>query len=534
MPARKWWGWGYEDDGVDGATFDGTLRALSRLLGEPELTSIEVADPASIQLRPPRFQLPTALADISTDAPLARLSHSYGKAYTDLMRAVRGDVPNPVDFICSPRDERQITALMRFCEAESIAITPYGGGSSVVGGVEPTTDSRFRGTVSLDMVKLAALIEVDERSRLGHFAAGMLGPAVEASVRPQALTLRHFPQSFEFSSVGGWIVTRAAGHYATGPTHIDDLVAGIRMVTPRGVIVTSPSGYSGSGPAPERLVLGSEGVLGVVTSAWLRLHAQPVHRASSTVCFEDPAAGVEAVRAIAMSDLQPANCRLISPLESALTGLGDGKTADLLLGFESADHAVDPLLDRALEMCAALRGSTSPASEGSALQARGGSDRWRTWFFQAPYLRDRLALRGLIVETLETSCSWSNFVNLHETVLKAIAAAVETATGRRGIVTWRLTHVYPDGVAPYYTVIGVGTSGREIDQWMEIKRAASDAIEGAGGASTHHHAVGRTHLPYFERERGELYVEALSSAKKALDPTGIMNPGVLLPAAGAN
>src|SRR6186713_1248288 len=255
MPARKWWGWGYEDDGVDEATFETTLMALTQLLGEPELHPIEVVSAERTALRPPRFAFPSNLAGIATDETRERLAHSLGKAYVDLVRAVRGDVPNPVDYVVYPRDEEDIAALIGFCESESVAITPYGGGSSVVGGLEPTSSARFRGTVSLDLRHLDRFIAVDETSRLGHMEAGMLGPAVEEALRPRGLTLRHYPQSFEFSSVGGWIATRAAGHYATGPTHIDDLVSGVRMVSPRGVIEAAPRAYAGGGPAPERLIL---------------------------------------------------------------------------------------------------------------------------------------------------------------------------------------------------------------------------------------------------------------------------------------
>jgi alkyldihydroxyacetonephosphate synthase len=527
MRRRKWWGWGYEDDGVDETTFAGLLRALGRSLGDPDLRAIEVTPTDRIELRPPRFPLPIEFADFVTAEPLDRLAHAYGKAYIDVVRAVRGDVPNPPDYVAYPQDELDISGLMRFCEGAPVAITPYGGGTSVVGGVEPTDDRRFRGTITLDLQRFDRLREIDPRSQLAHVEAGVLGPVLEAGLRPQGLTLRHFPQSFEFSSVGGWIVTRAAGHYATGPTHIDDLVAGVRVLSPRGVFEVVPRGYAGGGPGPERLVLGSEGTLGVVTRAWLRLHAVPKHRASDVVRFEDPAEGIEAVRAVVQSGLQPSNCRLVSPLESALTGLGGGRTADLLLGFESADHPVDEMLDRAKEICAD-HGGTWVAKDGPPRAASGGPERWRRWFLQAPYLRDRLVLRGLIVETLETASTWTAFSVLHDNLLHALQAAVDRECGR-GFVTWRLTHAYPDGVAPYYTIVAAGEPGHEIEQWTAIKAVASNVIEASGGTATHHHAVGRTHLPWYERERGPLLLEAFASAKRTLDPAGIMNPGVLLP-----
>lgn len=527
MRQRKWWGWGYEDDGVDGASFETLLRVLRGFLGDPELAPGTPATIEHIALRRARFPLPAALADFVTDATLDRVSHAYGKAYVDLVRAVRGDVPNPPDYVAYPRTEQEISTLLRFCESEAVAMTPYGGGTSVVGGVEPTGSHRFRGTVTLDLRHFDRLLEIDERSRLVHVEGGTLGPALEAGLRPRGLTIRHFPQSFEFSSVGGWIATRAAGHYATGPTHIDDLVAGVRMLSPRGVVEAAPRAYAGGGPAPERLILGSEGVLGIITAAWLRLHAIPRHRAGATVRFEDPAAGIAAVRAIVQAGSQPANCRLVSPLEAALSGLGDGRTAALLLGFESADGPVDTMLDRALEI-ASQHGGVRNTRGAPAEHATGAADRWRRWFLQAPYIRDRLALRGLIVETFETATTWAAFDGLHAGILDAVRVAIDRACGR-GIVTWRVAYAYPDGAAPYYTVVAPGEPGREIDQWTAIKRTASDAIEANGGTSTHHHAIGRTHQPWYERERGPLFLEALSAAKKTLDPGGVMNPGILLP-----
>lgn len=526
MRRRKWWGWGYEDDGVDEAAFDTLLDLLGGALGDPELITVTPTPIERIVLRPARFPLPATLGDFVTDAALARVSHAYGKAYVDLVRAVRGDVPNPPDYVAYPRTEQEISTLLRFCESEAVAMTPYGGGTSVVGGVEPASSPRFRGTVTLDLRHFDRLREIDERSRLVHVEAGTLGPALEAGLRPRGLTLRHFPQSFEFSSVGGWIATRAAGHHATGPTHIDDLVAGVRMLSPRGVIEAAPRAYAGGGPAPERLILGSEGALGIITAAWLRIHAIPRHRAGATVRFEDPAAGIAAVRAIVQAGSQPANCRLVSPLEAALSGLGDGRTADLLLGFESADAPVDASLDRAVVICSEHGGVRQ--APGARAGHGNGADRWRRWFLQAPYLRDRLALRGLIAETFETATTWAALDGLHGGILDAVRAAIDRECGR-GIVTWRVAYAYPDGAAPYYTVVAAGEPGREIDQWTAIKRAASDAIEANGGTSTHHHAIGRTHQPWYERERGALFLEALRSAKKILDPGGVMNPGILLP-----
>ncbi len=524
MPKRKWWGWGLEDDGIDDRAFATIVESLERVLGPMPARPIDVIPADAVTLRTARFRLPGALADFATNAREDRLAHACGKSYTDLINAVSGDLPNPPDAVAYPRSEADLSALMRFAEAARIALIPYGGGTSVVGGVEPAASARYRGTISVDLRRLNAILAVDTRSRLVRAGGGTFGPALETALEPHRLTLRHFPQSFEFSTVGGWVATRAAGHFATGPTHIDDLLAGVRLVAPAGVIDVQPRGYAGGGPAPERLVLGSEGALGFVTEAWLRVHAVPRHRASATIRFEDPDTGVEAVRALAQSGLEPANCRLVSPLESAFTGLGDGQTTDLLLAFESADHPVDAAFARGREICAGLGGVEDPID---ATTTRAATGRWRDWFLKAPYMRDRLALRGLVVETFETATTWTSFGILHRAVLAAVQASIEHECGR-GVVTWRLTHAYPDGVAPYYTVVAVGKRGREIEQWTAIKQAALDAIEAGGGTTTHHHAIGRAHRPSYDRERGETFVGALASLKRALDPAGIMNPGVLI------
>jgi len=371
---RKWWGWGYEDDGIDPADYERLRVGLFRNLGDPPKRRIEVVDVDSIDLPPPRFKVPATIAAIATDDPLERLGHAYGKAYVDLIRAVRGDVPNPPDWVAYPRDEADVTAVIAFAEAEGVGLVPYGGGSSVVGGVEPPPRDSLPGVITVDLRRLDRIIRVDARSRLAEVEAGIFGPALEDGLKPTGLTLRHYPQSFEFSTVGGWIATRASGHFATGPTRIDPLVAGARLMTARGVIDTSEIGLSGAGPSAVGLILGSEGALGVITRAWLRVRPVPTQRAATVVHFADEGSGIEAVRAIGQSGLEPAGCRLVSPMEAALTGLGDGRAAELLLGFESHDRPVDRDLDRAVEICGGFRGQAAsrPQNKFRRLGSLGG------------------------------------------------------------------------------------------------------------------------------------------------------------------
>ncbi|HEY6099907.1 MAG TPA: FAD-binding oxidoreductase, partial [Anaeromyxobacter sp.] len=401
-------------------------------------------------------------------------------------------------------------------------------------GVEPDVGGAYRATASLDVRALAAVREVDAVSRAARIEAGATGPAIEAALAPHGLTLRHFPQSFEFSTLGGWIATRASGHFATVYTHIDDLVESVRMLTPGGVWETRRLPASGAGPSPDRLVLGSEGTLGVITEAWVRLQPRPRFGASATVHFDTFARGVEAVRAISQSGLHPANCRLLDPAEALLNTVAADGHAVLVLAFESADHALVPWIERALAI-AAEHGAS--CREGPILReseaAAGGHDRagesasWRSAFLAAPYLQSALVSLGLVADTFETACTWDRFPALHEAVTADVLDALRRACGS-GVVTCRLTHLYPDGPAPYYTFVAPGRAGAELEAWSAAKRAASEAILAHGGTITHHHAVGRMHAPWYERERPEPFARALGAAKAALDPAWILNPGVLV------
>jgi alkyldihydroxyacetonephosphate synthase len=532
-PQRSFWGWGLEGAGPSAEQVRGVARTLSERFGVP----LEPAAPPrleAIALRPPRVRPPAALAPICSDAPEARAGHSYGKSYRDVVRGFRGEFPNPPDQVAFPRDEAELAALLAWCGEARVAAIPYGGGSSVVGGVEPAVGDGYAGALSLDLGRLDRVLEIDRTSRAARIQAGILGPALEGALRPHGLTLRHFPQSFEFSTLGGWIATRSGGHYATLATHVDDFVESLRVVTPAGVVETRRLPGSGAGPAPERLFLGSEGTLGVISEAWMRLQDRPTRRASTAVRFEGEdgfARGAEAVRALSQTGLYPTNCRLLDPLEAQTSGAAAGDAAVLVLGFESADHDLDAWMARALE-CAADAGGLVP--EGAARTRRdaeasreGAAGAWRQAFLRAPYLRDALVSLGVLSETFETAVTWDRFEAFHAAVMARTQDAVKRVCGA-GSVACRFTHVYPDGPAPYYSVLAPARRGSELEQWAEIKAAASEAILALGGTITHHHAVGRDHRPWYDRERPDLFGRALAAAKRTLDPAGILNPGVLL------
>jgi alkyldihydroxyacetonephosphate synthase len=533
---RSFWGWGYEDQAPSGSERDALAAMITARFGVTEATSGEPPRPEDLDLPDPRLRPPATIRAMCSIDPVDRARHAHGQSFRDVLRSFRGRFPHPPDLVAFPGDEDEVAGLLDWCADRRVAAIPFGGGTSVVGGVEPDVGDHYTGVVSVDLSRLDAVPEVDETSRAVRVQGGVLGPALEDALRPHGLSLRHFPQSFEFSTVGGWIATRSAGHHATLATHIEDVVEGLRVITPSGAMQTRRLPASGAGPSPERLVAGSEGVLGIVTEAWLRVQARPRWRSSATVWFDTFERGTGAARALAWSGLHPATCRLLDPNDALIAGSGDGTAAVLLVAFESADHPLEPWLARALECCADVGGMVDAASvrhrdeEGvvDAGESRGVAETWRRSFLRAPYLRDALVAMGMIVETFETAVTWDRFEALHSGVMAAVDAGLRDAGIDGGAVSCRLTHVYPDGAAPYYTVVAAGRRDAEEEQWAIVKLAASEAIERLGGTTTHHHAVGRDHRPWYDRERPDIFAEALRAAKATLDPAGIMNPGVLL------
>ncbi len=522
---RKHWGWGREDQQPSVEQARASVPALSERLG------IELGEPEQpvaledLRLAPARVAIPPELAEISSAEVYERASHALGKSYVDVVRGFRGQFEHPPDFVAHPRSEHDVERVLEWCSAANVAAIPYGGGTSVVGGVTPDVGGGPDGVISLNLKNLDGLLELDAVSRAARIGAGSTGPALEAALGEHGLTLRHFPQSFELATLGGWIATRAAGHFATVWTHIEDFLESARAITPVGVWESRRLPGSGAGPSPDRLLAGSEGILGVITSAWVRVQPRPQHRASAGVRFPDFARGAECVRAISQSGLNPSNCRLLDAGEAELTMAGDGSHALLVLGFESTDHPVEGALERALTICAEHGGVAQPRREG------GGDavSSWRSAFLGAPYVRDLLVSLGVISETFETAITWERFPRLHERVMGAAREALREVCGDGGRVFCRFTHVYPDGPAPYFTILAPGRRGEEVEQWQAIKRAVSDVLIEEGATITHHHAVGRDHRPSYERQRPDPFAEALRAAKGAVDPAGVLNPGVLLP-----
>jgi len=515
------WGWGGPQDAPRTADLEAVGPAVQETTGVP-VQRPEV--PAGVVELPPSRRLadlPPALRAIASTDAQDRARHGLGRSYRDLVRGMRGQVPFPADLVLRPRTEAEVEAALAWAGEAGAPLVPFGGGTSVVGGVEPVG---LDAPVSLDLQALTGLVGVDEVSRAVRLRAGTLGPDAEAALRPYGLTLRFYPQSFERSTVGGWVATRAAGHFSTGATHVDDLVESVRALTPVGVWESRRLPGSGAGPSPDRALLGSEGTLGIVTEAWLRAQPRPVSRWAATLAAPDLPTGAAAVRALVQSGLAPATCRLVDARESALAGTLTTGEAALVLGLESLHAPTEAAGAQALELCrdAGLRVVES-GPRGAAGQA------WRSTFVRAPYLREQLVLLGVLVETFETAVTWDRLDGLVAAVTGAVTDALRRVCGG-GTVTCRLTHAYVDGAAPYFTVLAPARRGSEVAQWDEVKAAGAEAIAAAGGTITHHHAVGRDHRPWYDTQRPDPFALALRAAKQALDPAGVLNPGVLLPA----
>jgi alkyldihydroxyacetonephosphate synthase len=524
----KHYGWGREGEGMTPEERAFVLGRYQEKFGRTSFDTVPVPPLEALSLPAPRLMPPASLAAFCGTELYDRAAHTYGKSYPDYVRGMLGHYDCAPDIVAYPSSEAEITAIMDWARDSGASLTPFGGGSSVCGGVEHRKEGRSRAAITVDLRRLGKVAEVDATSRAARIEAGAFGPALESQLRPHGLTLRHFPQSFEYSTLGGWIATRSGGHFASLLTHIDDLVESLRVVTPSGVIETRRLPGSGAGPSPDRLFIGSEGIFGIISQAWMRLQAKPAYRAGASASFPSFFAAARAVRAIAQAGLYPSNCRILDPAEAHNTGAGDGGAAIMVLAFESGDHPLEAWMKRALECCAD-HGGVADAG-GADAHLRGAAGFWRNAFIRMPYAREFLVPVGIINDTFETSITWERFESFHDKVKAATERAILDATGVKGEVTCRFTHVYPDGPAPYFSFHALGRHGALIEQWQAIKQAASDALIEAGGTITHHHAVGRDHRPWYDRQRPDLFAKALRAAKQELDPRGMMNPGVLIDA----
>jgi len=535
--SRSHWAWGWQDRLLDDTALTNFGKLVGGMLGFP-VQNPEAATPlAGATLAGARLAPPDTLANRFDATPFQRALHAYGRAYPDVVRGFRGDYATAPDMVAFPETAAEVAQILDWASATNVAVVPFGGGTSVVRGVELEAErhAAHPAVVSLDLTRMDRVLHVDTESLSAHIQGGASGPVLNRQLAEHGLVLRHYPQSYEFATLGGMIATRSGGHFATVYTHIDEFVQALHTQAPRGPIESWRLPGSGAGPSPDRMIIGSEGTLGVITSAWMRLRRRPVWRSSATLHFDAFRDAVTAARLLAQSQLSPSNCRVLDAREAGLHQVSRKGKAVLLVAFESAEHPVKPLMDLALELIADCGGALpSPPKNreerpGDAAASNDASaDKWRNAFVDMPYLQSNLVRLGVLADTFETACTWSGFEALHADVIKTVRTALKASSpSGRGFLSCRFTHVYPDGPAPYYTFICPARRGDEVAQWMDIKAAASEVLAKHQATITHHHAVGRTHRLWANRQRPDLFTEVLQGAKQTLDPAGILNPGVV-------
>jgi alkyldihydroxyacetonephosphate synthase len=532
----KWYGWGDPERRLP--LGDAALAMLRAEVGEghpdgrPPLESVVV---------PPPQPLPPALAETVGPAAVLtghehRIRRATGRGYPDLVRLRSGRLDDAPDAVVLPGSPAEIARVMDVCEREGVGIVPFGGGTSVVGGVEPVR-GRFERLITLDLRRLRKA-EVDRTSMTATLGPGLRGPEAEEALGAHGVTLGHFPQSFEYATIGGFAAARSAGQASSGYGRFDELVTSVRLVAPAGELSTLETPHTAAGPALREVVLGSEGIFGVITQVAARVRPVPEHRRYEGWMASDFGSGAEVVRKLAQSDALPDVVRLSDEAETrvslGMSGTGGGKRALLgaYLRLRRRDHGSILICGwegegEAVERRRAIAGRIL-RSGGAVALGSGPGHAWERGRYEGPYLRDELLDLGYMVETLETAHTWTRLQELHDEVRAAIGAALATQ-GTPGIVMCHLSHAYPDGASLYFTFIAPRRAGAELEQWRLAKSAASEAIVQLGGTITHHHGVGRDHAPYMPAEVGEMGVETLRAVKERLDPAGIMNPGKLLP-----
>jgi len=535
----RWWGWGVEGHDAPlpraaAALLRDELGAGGARADPPALDRVDLA--AAALASSARARLVEAVgAEHVRDDRLTRIAHAAGRSYPDLVRLRSGRGLRAPDAVVYPADHDDVAALLALCAQEAVAVIPFGGGTSVVGGVEPLRGS-FGAAITLDLARMTGLMAIDPRSQLATFAAGTTGPEVERLLGTHGLTLGHFPQSFEFSTVGGWAATRSAGQASTGYGRIEDLVVALRAATPSGELRPIPVPASAAGPDLRELLLGSEGVLGVISEVTLRVRPRPAEQRYDAYCLPGFAAGTEALRAVVQAGAAPDLARLSDEeetrvslalaarpaaartLRAYLRARGQRAACLTILGFDG-DHA--QVARRRARARSILRRHGAIALG----PAPGGA--WAKGRFHGAYVRDELLSRGVLVDTLETATSWTALADLH----RDIGAALRGALARRGtpaVVMCHVSHLYPTGASLYFTFLARQQPGAELEQWQAAKTAASEVIASAAATITHHHGVGTDHAPWLAAEVGELGLAALRAVKARVDPTGVMNPGKLL------
>jgi alkyldihydroxyacetonephosphate synthase len=525
----KWNAWG--DPAEAKPLSEGIRSLIKQALGVEESAEGEL-EPEQVRLRP------SALSPADHDGlaaivgteycgieDRARLLRAGGKSTLDLLRRKDSGVQDAPDAVLLPGNEEEIAEVIRYCADHSIAIVPFGGGTSVVGGLDPIRGD-FKAVVSLDLRRLNQLHSLDEVSGEAELGAGLTGPEAERLLGERGFSVGHFPQSFQFATIGGFAATRSSGQDSAGYGRFNDMVRGLRTVTPAGVLDLGRAPESAAGPDLRQLLIGSEGAFGIITRVRVRVHPAPVATRYEAWSFPDFATGADALRAVVQTGTGPTVIRLSDEAETGVNlatteTIGEGSITGGCLAITAFEGTEAHVESRHAETRALLE-----ASGGTSL-GEAPARAWEHGRFGAPYLRDSLLSAGALCETLETATNWSNVPTLKAAVTQALTTSL-AESGTPALVLCHISHVYPTGASLYFTVVA-GQRGNPIEQWRKAKAAASDAMMLTGATITHHHAVGADHRPWMRDEVGDLGVAVLRAVKATLDPAGILNPGKLIP-----
>jgi alkyldihydroxyacetonephosphate synthase len=529
LPPMKWNAWGDPQEAKP--LSDGIRSLLKQALGVTDSPAAEL-DADQVTLRP------SQLADDHREALAAivgpdycrigdrdRLLHAGGKSTLDLLRRNESGAQDAPDAVLLPGTDDEVAEILRYCSQHGIAVVPFGGGTSVVGGLDPIRGA-FDAVVSLDLRRLDQLHAFDAVSGEAEFGAGVTGPYAEQLLAGHGFSLGHFPQSFEFASLGGYAATRSSGQDSAGYGRFSDMIRGLHVVTPAGALDLGRAPQSAAGPDLRQLMIGSEGVFGIITRVRVRVHPAPDVTRYEAWSFPDFVTGTTALRAVTQTGTGPTVIRLSDEAETGVNlatteAIGESQITGGCLAitvFEGTAAHADSRHAETRELMTAMGGTSL-----GEVPARA----WEHGRFGAPYLRDSLLAAGALCETLETATDWSNIPALKAAVTDALTTAL-AESGTPALVLCHISHVYATGASLYFTVVA-GQRGNPIEQWRAAKAAACDAIVATGATITHHHAVGADHRPWMRDEVGELGVQVLRAVKSTLDPAGILNPGKLIP-----